>query len=101
MDERLCFVLLREVPEQEDTLLLRLVARGSVGPRAMTQRIRRDEALRVRQEEAQRMLVRFLTHRFGTLSDDALGRIQQADQATLEHWMDRVLVAQSIDDIFA
>lgn len=77
MDERLCFVLLREVPEQEDTLLLRLVARGSVGQRAI------------------------LTHRFGTLSDDALGRIQQADQATLERWMDRVLVAQSIDDIFA
>lgn len=153
IDERLCFVLLRELPEQEDTLALRLVARGSVGPHAMAQllllpedhplrrsalpvlvahrvdimqdlekvgdmsyeqalevyreyeqRIRRDEAQRVRQEEAQRMqnlLVRFLTHRFGALSEIVVARIRAADHATLEHWMDRVLTAQSLDDIFA
>jgi hypothetical protein len=166
-DERLCFVLLRELPEEdEDTLFLRLVARGSVSARAMVelrrlpqdhplrmgampvlvahqahivqdlkkvadmtayeqalevyreyeQRIRHDEAQRVRQEEARRFeletqrlqqaearrnLTRLLTRRFGSLSEDIVARIQQADHATLEGWMDRVLTAQSIDDIFA
>lgn len=174
MDERLCFVLLREVPQDEGTLLLRLVARGSVGSRAMAelvqlreshplreralpvlvayradivqdlekagsmttyeqvmalyneyeqrirqdeaQRVRQEEALRIRQEEALRLqldaehvrqqqaqntLARLLTHRFGALPDDALARIQHADHETLERWTDRVLTAQSLDDIFA
>ncbi|HWN69485.1 MAG TPA: DUF4351 domain-containing protein [Haliangium sp.] len=151
IDERLCFVLLRELPEEEDTLFLRLVARGSVGPRAMVelrqlpedhplrkgampvliayqanimqdlrkvgdmtpyeralevyqeyeQRIRRDEAQRVRQEEARRNLTRLLTRRFGALSENIVARVQQADHATLESWMDRVLTAQSLDDVFA
>jgi hypothetical protein len=157
-DERLCFVLLRELPEQEDTLALRLVARGSVGQRAMAQllllpeshplrrralpvliahradivrdlrkvgdmsfeqalkvyeeyeqrirrdeaqRVRREEVPRVRQEEARRNLSRLLTQRFGALSEDVVARIQQAEHATLEGWMDRVLTAESIDDVFA
>jgi hypothetical protein len=192
-DERLCFVLLRDLPEEdEDTLFLRLVARGKVSARAMVelrrlredhplrigampvlvahqahimqdlgkvedmtayeqalavyreyeQRIRHDEAQRVRQEEAQRfeletqrlrqeearrfeletqrlrqeearrvrqeearrmqdLLVRLLTQRFGSLSEDIVARVHQAEHAQIEAWMGRVLTAQSIDDIFA
>jgi hypothetical protein len=69
--------------------------------REYEQRIRRDEAQRVRQEEAQRNLSRLLTRRFGALSENVADRIRTADHATLEHWMDRVLTAQSLDDIFA
>jgi hypothetical protein len=69
-----------------------------------TQRLRQEEARRVRQEEARRMqdlLVRLLTQRFGSLSEDIVARVHQAEHAQIEAWMGRVLTAQSIDDIFA
>jgi hypothetical protein len=59
------------------------------------------ETQRLLQEEARRNLTRLLTRRFGALSEDIIARIQQAEHTTLEDWMDRVLTARSIDDIFA
>jgi len=75
------------------------------------QRVRQEEALRlrgeaqrIRQEEASRMqhlLLRLLAHRFGALSEEVQERVQRADTATLEQWADRSFTAGSLDDVFA
>jgi hypothetical protein len=143
VDERMCFVVLGELPEREDTLLLRLQGRGSGLPRALAEldalpdthvlRIRLwpvmvaygatimedlertedmtayQQALAIYEEMVQgisgdanrRTLIRQLTHRFGDLSEDTLTRIQQAGLETLERWLDQVLTARSLDDVFA
>jgi hypothetical protein len=54
-----------------------------------------------REEAMRRVLVGLLTQRFGSLPQGASERIQQADTATLERWVGRVLPATSIDDVLA
>jgi len=48
-----------------------------------------------------RLLMRLLAQRFGTVPPDAAARIQQASADTLTLWAERLLSAQSIDDVFA
>jgi hypothetical protein len=50
IDARMCFVLLHELPQQPDTLFLRLAGRGSTGQRALAElyRLPEDHALRAR-----------------------------------------------------
>jgi hypothetical protein len=47
-----------------------------------------------------RMLVKQLTLKFGTLPPWAEQRIEAAGIAELDHWAERVLTADSLDDIF-
>jgi hypothetical protein len=49
-----------------------------------------------RQEEAARLLRRQLARRFGPLPEGVEARIDTADLATLEAWLDRVLDAESL-----
>lgn len=47
------------------------------------------------------VLHRQLNRRFGPLPDDVTRRLSQATQEQLEIWVERVLEAQSTDEIFA
>jgi hypothetical protein len=52
------------------------------------------------QEEALRkVLLRQLTHRFGDVSAPVAARIAAAEMEDLERWVDRVLVAESVDAV--
>ena len=46
-------------------------------------------------------LRRLLEKRFGSLSEDALARLQSASVDELEHWLDRALDADSLAEVFS
>ena len=46
-----------------------------------------------------RVLARLLEARFGPLSDEVKGRLEQADEKTLLLWSERVLTARRIEDV--
>lgn len=52
------------------------------------------------QEEAARLLKRQLARRFSPLPEGVEGRIDVADLATLEAWLDRILDAESLAAVF-
>lgn len=54
-----------------------------------------------RQEAAQRMFVALLNQRFGSVSEAALARIHNSNVETIEHWMERILSAASVDEVLA
>jgi hypothetical protein len=54
-----------------------------------------------RKDGEQKILLRQLTVKFGELPDGILQRIRAADDAYLERWAERILVARTIDDVFA
>ena len=56
----------------------------------------RDEGLRT---GARNVLLRQLRARFGALPGAAEARIQAADAAQLDVWIDRVLTAATLDDV--
>jgi hypothetical protein len=47
------------------------------------------------------VLLRQLTTRFGTMDADIVERIRTASAAQLDQWLDRILVAASIDEVLA
>jgi len=53
-----------------------------------------------RRQEAISMLTRFLSKRFGPLDEVTQERLQKAEVEQLEAWSDRVLDAESIDEVF-
>ena len=53
-----------------------------------------------RRQEAIAMLTRFLTKRFGPLDEVTRERLQKAEVEQIEAWSDRVLDAQSIEEVF-
>jgi hypothetical protein len=60
------------------------------------------EGLEEGHKEGQRKsLMKLLTLKFGELPDAILQRIRAADDAHLERWTERILVAGTIDDVFA
>ncbi|MCG8420795.1 MAG: DUF4351 domain-containing protein, partial [Proteobacteria bacterium] len=62
----------------------------------------RDEGRDEGRQAGQRAIVlRLLTKRFGPLPPAALERIEQADTSTLEHWADRLLTADSLDEVLS
>lgn len=54
-----------------------------------------------RTEEAARILVRLLTRRFGTVPDRARERIASASLEQLRVWSERVLDAETVDQVLA
>ena len=54
-----------------------------------------------KQEGKQEILQRLLTLRFGALSKENLSRIAHASNSQLEQWVDKVLLADSLDNFFA
>lgn len=71
----------------------------------LTQQVREEslkEGLKAGRREGQaELLLRQLSLRFGTLSDAITLRVREAVDTDLTHWADRVLVAQSLDEVFA
>ncbi len=53
-----------------------------------------------RTESARRMLTSLLQQRFGPLSETALARIHNAPAEIAERWLERVVQAASIEDVF-
>ena len=53
------------------------------------------------EEGQQKILIKQLTVKFGELPDPILQRIRAADDEHLERWAERILVARTIDDVFA
>jgi hypothetical protein len=60
----------------------------------------REWQQRTREEEARDILVSQARFRFGELPADASARIAGADHATLLRWLEQVLTAQSVEDVF-
>lgn len=59
-----------------------------------------EQGLEQGREEATRaLLVRLMTQRFGPLPRKVSARIRRAGEASLMRWADRVLTAESIDDV--
>ena len=54
-----------------------------------------------RKDGERKMLIKLLTLKFGELPDRILQRIRTADDEHLECWAERILVAPTIDDVFA
>nr|VFK23309.1 MAG: conserved hypothetical protein (putative transposase or invertase) [Candidatus Kentron sp. MB]VFK28437.1 MAG: conserved hypothetical protein (putative transposase or invertase) [Candidatus Kentron sp. MB]VFK74252.1 MAG: conserved hypothetical protein (putative transposase or invertase) [Candidatus Kentron sp. MB] len=48
-----------------------------------------------------KMLLRLLPRRFGPLPDEISDRIYRADPNTIEIWIDRILDAKSLDEVFS
>ncbi|NCV15705.1 MAG: DUF4351 domain-containing protein [Betaproteobacteria bacterium] len=53
-----------------------------------------------RLEGEQLVLQRLLTKRFGPLPNDVLGQIRSASSTQIDSWLDRVLDAASLDEVF-
>ena len=53
-----------------------------------------------RQEGEQLVLQKLLTKRFGPLPEDVLGQIRSASSTQLDAWVDRVLDAASLEEVF-
>ena len=70
---------------------------------AMTaaERLRQEGRREGRQEKAVEMVLRQLRIRFGTLSDAVERRVRGGTEAELERWSERLLVAESLEQVFA
>ena len=52
------------------------------------------------QQEAKTLLARLLSKRFGALSEETQMRLQQATLEQLNHWVDRILDAPTLAEVF-
>ena len=52
-------------------------------------------------EGQQKVLSKLLVRKFGELPDWAQQRLRAASDADIERWLERVLVAGTLDDVFA
>ncbi len=55
----------------------------------------------VKAEGRRETLLRLIDRRFGAASAEARSRVESADLATLDLWLDLILDAKTVDDIFA
>ena len=53
------------------------------------------------EQHARQTLQRMLAHKFGSLPDHFEQRIEQAGQPQLDHWLDQVLDATSLESVFS
>ena len=65
----------------------------------------RKELLRKGRQEGLRegqaaVLLRQLTRRFGSLGEPLTERVRTASSAELEQWLDNILDARTVDDVF-
>ena len=52
-------------------------------------------------EAAHKVLLRQLTLRFGALPDDLVAQVNAADTTALDRWLDRLITAATLADVFA
>ena len=82
-------------------------ARDGIWPHEMHHRVKQLRALLsapdsgpMQRSVAIAMLTRFLPKRFGPLDEATRERLQKAEVEQLEAWSDRVLDAESIEEVF-
>jgi hypothetical protein len=96
--------VIRYVSEVRDTGLDQVRARVTaidrgLGGEVMTLAERlRDEG---RAEGRGQLLLKLLTLKFGIVGPEVASRVQTADAATIDRWAERVLVAQTLDDVLS
>jgi hypothetical protein len=65
------------------------------------ERIGREEGQRIGREEGERiLLVRLLEKRFGPLSEERRRQLESADADSLLEWSERILTAETVDEVF-
>ncbi len=97
---KLVFRYLASVRGPQEIPLLEQIAAPATDEAKM-QTIAEFYEQRGEQRGEQKALLRVLRGRFGVLPDAALERIAAADEVLLERWLDRLLGARSLDEIFA
>jgi hypothetical protein len=65
----------------------------------MENRVIKDFFLQGEAAGARRLLIRQLEHRFGPLTEEAIGKVSKADLATLEEWSLRLLDAHTVEEV--
>ncbi|MEO5333646.1 MAG: DUF4351 domain-containing protein [Magnetococcus sp. YQC-5] len=50
--------------------------------------------------EAEKIFMRLVVIRFGDVSAEVRQKVAMADMESLEHWIDRLLDAQKLEDLF-
>ena len=87
--------------EQEKMLYITSVERigRQEGRREGRQEGRREGRQEGRQEGEAAVLLRLITLKFGPPSEPVRQRVQAADAETLLQWSERVLTAQSLDEV--
>ncbi len=106
-DEQTLRRIIHEVrPEEEETMMSQFAQdiREKALQEGMQQGIRKGllegEAKGEVKGEA-KLLLRMLPRRFGPLPDEIYERVYKADPNTIELWADRVLDAESLEDVFS
>jgi hypothetical protein len=64
------------------------------------ERLRREGREEGRRENGREYLLTLLQTRFGALPEAVLAAIREAEEATLERWFQRGLMARCLDDVF-
>jgi len=67
----------------------------------MGERLMQKGAEQAQEQTQRRVLLRLLAQRFGALPVAVTERIDAARSPELDRWLDRVLTARSLDDVFA
>jgi hypothetical protein len=75
----------------DDAMATALLAKGN--------RVLIDAHERALVEGARTMLLKQLRHKFGPLSEEQVGRVREADAATLDRYAERTVTADSIDAV--
>jgi hypothetical protein len=97
----------RELPRLELPDVLSLLEDETMGERFQRKYATWEDAiedrgrLKGREEGMRSVLKQLLTKRFGELSPAAAARVDQADEAEAARWIDRVLVADSIEAVLS
>jgi hypothetical protein len=88
-------------PAKPEDLVKRLV--GVVGKESEEEVMSVADWLEQRGEQRglRRALLKMLRTRFGEVPDEAMARVQAADDAQLDAWLERVLTAPTLDDVLA
>ena len=79
----------------------RLREEGRAEGLSLANKLREEGKAEGRIEERASMLLKLLQLRFGAASEDTNQRVRQATLDELEVMVERVLTAQSIEDVFA
>ncbi|HEU4537626.1 MAG TPA: Rpn family recombination-promoting nuclease/putative transposase [Polyangiaceae bacterium] len=71
------------------------------GAQILREEGRREGEAKGRIEGQAKMLLKLLALRFGSVAEDVATRVRSAPEAQLERWVERVLTAGSLDEVFA
>jgi len=101
-DEQTLRHIIREVRPEEEAAMMSQCAQD-IRQKALQEGIQQGVQQGIRKgrlEGEARLLLRVLPRRFGPLPTEISERVHRADPKTIETWTDRVLDAESLEDVF-